>query len=308
MLSRRNTRIKVMQSLYALEIDNALTFNDIKKAYKALAIDTFNLYLYALYALVEFCKISVDDKKKREQKYLPTDADRDFQPIIFTNKFLQSIYKNTAFKVKCKNENFQDRINTGILARLYKEYSATDEYLKYVYKEEHSDEDHIEILHDVLRFLKNSESFCEMMDESYANWIDDDSLVLGALKRTLKSLPVEESFFMEYYPDHKTLKEFGERLLDEVHAREKELSEKIGEVLENWDLDRLAVLDLVILKMGIVELLYFDKIPNHVTINEYVEMAKLYSTSKSRVFINGILDKIMKDLEGDSSETQETQE
>lgn len=302
MLSRRNTRIKVMQSLYAFEIDKERTLDDVIKSFRTSTMDTFNLYLYGLYSLTEFCKIAVEDKRKRNEKYLPTDADIDFEPILFTNKYVQSIYQNHAFQVKCKKEKFKDIINTGVLSRLYKEFAGSDEYRNYVYGEDLKEDDHIEILHHIVRNMRNSESFNEMMDEAYPNWIDDDSLVLGALKRTLKSLPVEESFFMDFYPPQKTTKEFGEKLLLEVNKQSVALNKRIASLLENWDLDRLATLDLLILKMGVVELEEFKNIPSNVTINEYVEMAKLYSTSKSRVFINGILDKVAKGMDENTIE------
>lgn len=459
MISRRITRVKVLQSLYAYDRDEQLTFKEALEYYRELSEKTFELYLFSVHILVQFCSLAIEDEKKRKKKYLPTDDDKMFRPILYRNKIVQSLVKDPAFAQKVKKADFQSLVNRGVLNRLYKTYSEGNVYKAYYKKEEHREEDHIRILHDIVRFLKNEEAFQEVLTDAYMNWIDDESLVLGALKKTLKSLPVEESFlkdsyptkkhskyalacFVEfcklfaetaeprlkigrsdekftpalmfhnpliqslyrnsafrktikdleydylldkkemlrlkeifsesdafldyvaheergkeehvkvlqqavrflmeeeflvqavkekydddllmekqlskallktladlptgkefyesYYPSEETVKNFGEKLLRTVYEKDRELEIKIAEVLENWDLDRLAIVDLLILKMGVTELTQFPKIPGHVTINEYVELAKMYSTSKSRVFINGILDKIMKNtLEND---------
>ena len=118
------------------------------------------------------------------------------------------------------------------------------------------------------------------------------------MKKTLKELPeVEATHFKAYYPDDETCKEFGEVLLTDTHKKDEELLKVIKPALENWDHERLAVIDMILLKMALVEFLECVTIPTKVTLNEYVEVSKMYSTPKSKDFINGILDKLLKDLE-----------
>lgn len=295
MLSRRNTRIKILQSLYAYDKDDELTFKGARENYKELTINTFNLYLYALYTLVEFCKVSVEDYDKRQEKYLPTEEDKNFRPILFENDAVQSIYRNESYKVKCEKERFADKIDRNVLRRLYREFSTRKNYQEYLLRNNEL-ADHVKILHGIVRFLKNENTFLEMLDNGYANWIDDDSLVLGGLKRTLKQLPADESFFMEYYPSKETTKDFGETLLVKVEENKESIEGIIKPVLNNWDINRLASVDSIILKMAVAELLYFKEIPASVTVNEYAELARMYSTEKSKKFINGILNKVTADL------------
>ena len=135
------------------------------------------------------------------------------------------------------------------------------------------------------------------MEDHYGTWYDDKSVVVGATKKTLKSLPSkDEKFFMEYYPSDETVNEFGYQLFEKTLGSDDALLEYIRPTLKNWDTERLAIIDMILLKMAICELLNFSSIPTKVTINEYIDIAKNYSTAKSKDFINGILDRIMKDF------------
>jgi len=121
-------------------------------------------------------------------------------------------------------------------------------------------------------------------------------LVAGAMKKTLKATPVSGDFFREHEPSDATVLEFGEELLKKTCEEDLSLFKEIEPTLRNWDAERVAILDMVMLKMALCELLHFPTIPTKVTINEFVEISKVYSTEKSREFINGILDRLMKEL------------
>ncbi|MCL4105748.1 UNVERIFIED_CONTAM: hypothetical protein GTU68_028625 [Idotea baltica] len=134
------------------------------------------------------------------------------------------------------------------------------------------------------------------MEDAYAEWVDDKSLIIGAIKKSIKRLPAEEDFFQTFFPEDETIKEFGQELLELCFEEDEELLEIIKPTLKNWDHERLAVIDMILLKMAIVEFVHFKTIPTKVTLNEYVEIAKLYSTPKSKDFVNGILDKTLTEL------------
>ncbi len=105
---------------------------------------------------------------------------------------------------------------------------------------------------------------------------------------------------MEHYPDEETCKQYGEFLLNKTFSDNDALLKLIEPVLKNWDADRVAILDMIMLKMALCEFIYCPTIPTKVTLNEYVELAKSYSTSKSKEFVNGILDKLLSDLKSKS--------
>ncbi len=119
-------------------------------------------------------------------------------------------------------------------------------------------------------------------------------MIIGAMKKTIKALPDTPELYRTFRPDYEAGVEFGEGLLDMVVARNDELESIIGPALENWEMDRVANIDMLFLKMAICEFTSFPTIPTKVTLNEYVELSKLYSTDKSKDFINGILDKLLK--------------
>jgi len=285
-----------MQTLYASSQDGSLTLAAAQKMFKKRVQESFDLYLFSLHLLVDVASYARADLENRKGKYLPSDEDRNFSSILYDNPALTSLWKNEYFQIYTKKKNFKERYDLDLTKRLYKEFVKTESYLPYVTKKQWEPKEHIAQLHDLLRFLKNHDTFNEIMEDAYANWVDDKSLVIGTAKRTLKALPIDGDYFDKHYPPTDTVKEFGEELLLKVESRKGELEEIIKPVLENWDMDRLALIDTIALKMAIAELLYFPSIPIKVTINEYVEMVKNYSTDKSKEFINGILDKVMNEL------------
>ena len=129
--------------------------------------------------------------------------------------------------------------------------------------------------------------------------------MVGALKKTIRALPVEDGFYNGFKPTVETTVDFGEVLLTKVHKEDKELLEVIEPTLKNWDADRVAIIDMILLKMALCELTSFPSIPTKVTLNEFVEISKLYSTDKSKDFINGILDRLMKKLNKDGKIAKE---
>ncbi len=284
-----------MQLLFTLGRDSELTFKDIEKKYWKCVEDAYALYLFNLFALIEISKASIKDTEKRHSKHLPTDFDTNFSDKLFSNDLIQDLVENKYLTKEVKKHNFQELIDQDIIEKIYYQFTKTDEYKKY--QEKKSDEDHLEILLELFRFCRQSEMYNEMMEDNYPAWLDDKSLIVGSIKKSFKSLPnKDEKFVVEYYPDDETCKEFGECLLKDTHKRDSELLEHIKPTLENWDHERLAILDMILLKMAICELTTFISIPPKVSINEYVEVAKKYSTTKSKDFINGILDKLLREL------------
>ena len=144
-----------------------------------------------------------------------------------------------------------------------------------------------------------------MIEDRYPFWSDDKSLVIGAIKRSLKTLPTEDDFYEVHRPTAETTQDFGEVLFKNVFEEENKLLELIEPTLNNWDVERVAVIDMVLLKMALCELMNFPTIPTKVTLNEFVEISKQYSTEKSKDFINGILDRLMKRLHKDGKIVKE---
>jgi N utilization substance protein B len=299
MLSRRNIRIKVMQMLYTMSRDKDLSLNQVLNHYRKSINKSFDLYLFNVLQMIEVAKYSHKDADKRASKYLPTSEDKAFTPKVYDNDFIQSIVNNKCFWDWVKARKIKDLLDDDTNLKYYVDFAESDEYKAYLSQTEDSDQNHKDILLQLYRFCFSNESFDDEMEGSFPGWMDDKSLIMGSMKKSIKGLPVTEFFCEAYRPTDETTVEFGEALLEMVVNENDELLAIIEPALKNWDSDRVAIIDMILLKMALSELLSFPSIPTKVTLNEFVEISKIYSTDKSKDFINGILDRLMKQLDND---------
>lgn len=296
MLSRRSVRIKVMQLLYMLNRDEQLTFPDLMKGYNDGIWKTYEIYIFHLYLLLKVAQYAEKDATIRAAKLLPSDEDKAFTPRLYTNPSLQSLANHVGFLNVVAQYKSNEDLDDDQIRLMYQAFSETEEYQKYLELEAPTDQDNNKILLELYRFLSTNDLFIEATEDRYNNWQDDESLVVGAMKKTLKVMPLEGEFYREYEPSDETVREFGEQLLRKTCQEDQALFEHIAPNLKNWDADRVAILDMIMLKMALCELLHFPTIPTKVTLNEFVEISKTYSTENSKDFINGILDRLMKKL------------
>jgi len=298
MVSRRSVRIKVMQLLYAQSRDEEVTKSQLLKAYDDSVEQSFELLMYTLYVFICAARSAVDDELKRKSKYLPSEEDVHFTARLYENPLVQSLVEHKEVKDAFQRYHFASKVDSDFCQRQYSEFAKTQPYKAYLAAEPSNEAD-MEIMQELFRFLRKDEYFNEVVDDHYTNWFDDQSLVIGAMKKVIKALPVTEAFLEEHYPDHETAQEFGKTLLEKVGDNEKFIRNLVDPTLKNWDPERVAVIDMILLLMAVAEFLFFPTIPTKVTLNEYVEISKLYSTPKSKDFINGILDRLMKTLKAE---------
>lgn len=285
-----------MQVLYAQSRDESLDYNATMKEYWKKIDDSFHLLLFSLYNLVQITKIASEDQEKRKSKHLPSELDKKFTAKLWSNPMIQALVKNKTIQAKFEKLYFAQKVDKDHFKTIYYEFVKEETYTTFLTNETTNDEN-LEMLLELFRFCRRNELFNEIIEDHYANWEDDKSLIIGTIKKVLKALPSEdENFIMEHYPDDETTKEYGEFLLSETLKEDKTLLQYIEPVLQNWDSDRVAILDMIMIKMALSEFMYCPTIPIKVTLNEYVELAKNYSTSKSKEFVNGILDRLLQDL------------
>src|SRR5690606_27071291 len=258
---------------------------------------SYALFLFNLFGINEIALIALEDADKRSAKYIPSDLDKKFTPKLFKNNLVQSIDKNDKTNKAFAKHHFKERTDKDIFRKIYFDFAKDPAYEAYILSPD-TDEKHLEILLELYRFCRKNEHFNEMLEDQFVNWEDEKSLVVGAVKKAIKALPSDTAAYLkESYPDDETIKEFGESLFIRTFEEDSSLLDIIKPTLKNWDSDRVAIIDMILLKMAISEFLYFESIPTKVTLNEYVELSKTYSTPKSKEFINGVLDKLMKDLD-----------
>ena len=295
MLSRRSVRVKVMQILYAQSRDKELQDKSVIQLYHDSIKGTFDLFIYNLYLITAITKVSVEDEAKRISKYLPTEDDKIFKSTLYHNDIIKGIITNKALTSRFEKLNFDKSVDEDIIRKLYKAFSEEKVYTDYWHNRKNTEDDR-EILLELYRFLRANEIFNEMVDDMYYQWASEKSVVIGAVKKVLKRNDFTDDFAMEYYPPKETSIDFGLVLLNKSMNINKELDEYVVPKLLKWDKERIAAIDMIFIKMALAEILYFKTIPCNVTLNEYIELSKFYSTDKSKEFINGIMDKVVKDL------------
>lgn len=296
MLSRRNIRIKVMKALYALNRDEDLTTKGAKRFYQKSLDSSYELYLFNLWQFLKITEYANKDAARRAAKLLPSEEDKNFSTKLYNNPLIQSIATHKGLEATLKERKIRFRVEADKTRAFYQDFAKADAYKVYLKQTDTQRRDHLAVLLALLKQCMKSETYNDLIDDRFVSWEDDKSLVLGAMKKTLKSLPTTTEFYLQYLPDEETAQEYGAELLHKTIHFDKEFVKLIRPALRNWDAERLAIMDMILIKMALCELLYFPTIPPKVTINEYVEVSKLYSTPKSKDFINGILDRLTKFL------------
>lgn len=296
MLSRRSVRVKVMQFLYSLDRDETLTTKEVVKAYTDNIDDSYELFLFSMFVIYRITEKAVDDAIKRKAKHLPNEYDKAFTDKLFVNPLIQDIHENKVLQKKFETLKFDEKVNDDYIQKIYDAFSKENAYKDFISSSE-TRETTLELLLEFFRFNRQNDFFNEIMEDNYYNWVDDKSLIVGSVKKYLKALPSDNNAsFKDFFPEDETVKEFGLNLLKKTIKGKKDIMGHIIPVLENWDHERLAVVDTILLQMAICEFLDFPTIPGKVTMNEYVELAKNYSTVKSKEFVNGVLDKLLKEM------------
>ncbi len=295
MLSRRNIRIKVLQTLYMFGRDPELSISETLDFYRSSLNRSQDLYLFNLLTLIETSKLSLKDVERKKSKYLPSEEDKKFSAKLFKNPSMQALVQESGLHDCIAERNLTDLLEADNIKKFYKGFSKSDSYRNYILEQSGKDSD-CNILLDLYKYLTKDEVFEESIEDHFPTWVDDKSLIIGAMKKTIKALPESPDLYRMFRPDYEAGVEFGEKLLQTVVDKDKEYEELIAPALENWEVDRVANIDMILLKMALCEFFIFASIPTKVTLNEYVELSKIYSTDKSKDFINGILDKLLKDL------------
>ena len=258
--------------------------------------NTRELLVYLLYFITEVAKYAETDALQKASKHLPSAKDLNVSTKLSGNHLLWQIMEDASFAKAMEKLNPSKMLNPDILKRAYLKMVESNEYQLYINTKSRDKNKEKEILRFILtEILLPDDVFTSHLEELFSNW-DDDCEMIDQLVNAFLSKPVGYNFQEIISPDKW---EFAKSLLVSTHEKDGYLLEIIKPKLQNWDIDRIASLDMVLMKMGVCELLYFETIPTKVSINEYIDLAKEYSTEQSGHFVNGILDNIHKELEAE---------
>jgi len=300
MLTRRHIRTKVMQSLYATKHSNLEGIKNEEKFLNKSMQDMFDLFIINLNLLINIQKRAKEYYKSAQKKHLATQEDMSPNLKFIENQLLKKLINSNSLD-KITNQKKLDiwAFDDEYPDLLWKDILASDLYKNYLNdKNEGFDADKKFIIDVYSEIVAPNEKLYEYYEDKNLTWIDDLPIVNTSLVRFLKFIPkhAKDLKFPDLFKNNDDY-EFALTLLQKSLLNEDEYSKDIVKNAQNWDKERIADIDYIILVMACVEFSRFSSIPVKVTINEYLEIAKDYSTPKSSNFINGLLDKIVKQYE-----------
>ncbi|KIC03030.1 antitermination protein NusB [Flavobacterium sp. JRM] len=290
-----------MQSIYAMHQNGS---DNLEKEEKFLfySIDNIqDLYLVMLSSLIEICKKETIFLHLSSKKHLATHQERNPNEKFVKNAIFQILAENNSLSIAMENRKIDNwTLNDDYILLLLNDIKASKQYAKYMSNTVNTFEEDKQFIVDLFtEVIVPNEKLYEYLEDDKLTWVDDIPVVNTHIIKQLKAITAgeDDNFRVpKLYKDNED-RDFVKDLFRKTVLNETEFAKEYVDKTPNWDSDRIAEIDTIILKMAICEFLKFPSIPVKVTLNEYLEIAKEYSTPKSSIFINGILDNLVKELE-----------
>ncbi len=299
MISRRIIRIKVLQVLYAFYSTPDKSISNTEKELFFSIQKTYDLYHYLLDLVIEISKHAESVIELRKKKHFPTEEDLNPNNRFIRNQLIAQLQTNENLNKYLTQSKLSWVNEPELIRKLYTDLITSDFYKSYMEAADDSylaDRKFVEQL--IAEVILQSEDMDSILEEQSIYWNDDLDFVVSMTLKTLKKFKEytrEDQALLPMFKDEED-RQFSKDLYRKVVLNHDELKGIITKHTVNWDVERIAFIDELILEMAIAEFIYFPSIPTKVTLNEYIELSKYYSTKKSRNFINGILDKALKAL------------
>ena len=302
MISRRQLRIKALQSLYAYYKTDR---EDMRRSEKELHFNiekAFELYHYLLLLILDVNLYAESRMELAKNKRIPTHEDLHPNTRFLENQLVIQLRNNDRL-LRYIDQHKLNWVNyPELIKEIYAKILESDEYKAYMSADTQSyNEDKKLIINVFTHIVFSSETLSSIMEEQSIYWNDDLEFITSMIVKTFKKFKEgdgPEKPLMDLYKNAED-RDYVVKLYRQTILHKEEYVEYIKENTRNWDLERIAFMDILIMQMSIAELVGFPSIPTKVTLNEYLEISKFYSTSKSNVFINGVLDKVVDQLRED---------
>ena len=299
MINRNLIRIRVVQIVYSWYQNKN---NDLRKAEKELMFGmqkSYDLYYYMLTLMLELTKIYEARVESRKNKFLPTDDDLNPNTNLIDNKFINQLSDNRQLQLYINERPLSWVDHESFVKTLLDKILESEAYKSYSLISSPSYEQDREFWRKTFKdFIYLNEELDDILEDESIYWNDDVEIVQSFVLKTIKRFSEFNESNQPLLPMFKDEedKRYALKLLDETIINEKKFRELIEKHTEKWDFERIAIMDLIIMQIALAEISTFDSIPTHVSMNEYIEIGKSYSTPKSSIFINGILDAIVHEL------------
>jgi N utilization substance protein B len=299
MISRRLLRIKALMALYAF---NRREDGNLTQAETELMFSigkSYDLYHYLLLLVLEIADIAEEKIDQALQKRMPSPEDLNPRRRFIDNKLISQLRKNIEFKEYISSKKLSWINNSHIPRILYNKMIIWEAYEEYMQSETNNYQtDKKFITRIITELFPNSEDLQSNLEEQSIFWNDDMEYISSMVEKTLKKFKSDKGEKAPLMPLFKNAEdeEFVRILFRKAVLHSEKCSELIDKNTTNWEVERIALMDILVMKLAITEILEFPEIPVKVTLNEYIEIAKYYCTSKSSTFVNGILDNIVKEI------------
>jgi N utilization substance protein B len=299
MINRVLIRIKAVQMMYAYYQSGNKDLVKAEKEFFFSLEKAYELYHYLLQLILAVTQYGFQRIDTARNKYLPTDEERHPNTRFIDNRFVAQLAENKALNHFINNAGMSWVNQEAFVKLVYEQLITQDFYLEYMQAPDVSYEDDKELWRKVFkRMLLPSEDLAEVLEEQSIYWNDDLEIVITFVMKTIKRFDAAKGAEMELLPMYKdeTDKIYASALFRGAILHGEQYRALIEEAAKNWELERLALMDLYILQMALAEILEVEGVPVNVSLNEYIDIAKVYSTQKSGTFVNGILDQVVTTL------------
>ena len=299
MISRRIIRTKVLQILYAHVSSPEKTITQSESELHFSIRKTYDLYHLLFAILGDISDFASERIESRKMKNLPTMDDLNPNLRFVNNRLINRLRSDKSLNDYLKNNKLNWSHYPDLIRGIYTTMTESELYKEYISSPDDDFQNDRQFCEDFFsNILVNSDLMLNELEEQSIYWNDDLDFTISMVIKTIKkfkSADDQNTYLMSLYKDEEdqqfTTKLFRKAIINNVENRKI-----IENYTKNWDVDRVAIMDILIMQLALTELIEFPSIPVKVTLNEYIELAKYYSTNKSSTFINGVLDRITKDF------------
>ncbi len=303
MINRVLIRLKVVQIVYAYYKNSGKSLKAAEDEVFFSLSKAYDLYNYMLLLMVGITHYAADRISFLSIKIRPTDSDKNPNLKFVNNRFIAQLEMNGQLQKFAEKSKLNWVDNSDFLRRLLDKIEESDIYKEYMAAETSSYEEDKEVWRKLYKaFIFENEELDALLEEQSLYWNDDKSIVDTFVLKTIKRFEEENAEFQQLLPEYKDVAdmEFARKLFRNAVANAEQYRDLMSSSSKNWDMSRLAFMDVVIMQVALAEIMTMEDVPLSVSLNEYVEIAKYYSTAKSGSFINGMLDTITKKLRQES--------
>jgi len=303
MINRVLLRIKIVQILYSFYKGDGKSIPAAEKELFHSIERTYDLYFHLLQLSIEITQFAATRIDNRRNKLRPSVDDLNPNTRFADNKFVKQLSENIQFKEYLSKKKLSWVNNQDIVKELFEEIQATSFFVEYMSSSSNDYNADKDLWRKIFKkVILENEEFDGSIEDQSIYWVDDIEIVISFVIKTIKRFDEGKGIDQELLPMFKDEEdmEFARKLLRGVLTNGSKYRELIDQNTKNWELDRIAYMDILIMQVALSEIMDFPTIPVNVTLNEYIEIAKKYSTEKSGTFINGVLDTIVGQLKTDN--------